>query len=883
MTQSTMGRKPSHPTQLNVMVAVLAGAGILSSASVWAQDAQAAAEKNQAAPINSVVVTGVRAAAQSAQAIKRNSDEVLDSIVAEEAGKFPDKNVAEILGRVSGVQIRREFGEASSVVIRGLTGLVTLLNGREVYSASIAPNASNRSLYLADIPTTMLQRVDVYKTQGAEMVEGGTAGVIDVRTARPFDFKGFNANIAGRIENRDKSKTNDPQLSGTVSNRWNTAFGEVGALVGLSHQKGNYHDEVTFNSPPAKVLGDASPVTGPNDLGHVLYQGERERTSANLAFQWRPNRAIEVFAEGWATKIDHTAQRQFFVANQGWGPNSKYTLIPGTNQVETMTSTGNSPFTLSSTQAPIDNTDTQQGAIGARWKVNDDWTVTTEFARTNSKTTQDFPILDMRMAPQTVTGRTYYNGGGWFDYPGYDMMNPANYRMSTLFDNWSVSRGQSNDWRADVSYTPANDGLFKEFGFGVRLAKRKASYQHESNGPIEAPATGLPAVGSLDGFACPSMEMANDYGLARWLTPCASYMHANMDKLRQLYGRAAGRQAADPYSLYENQEDTQAIYGKAKFGFDVGGVAIDGTAGVRVVKTDMDVRGFNGVWNGVKMVPNAIDQHTSSTDVMPNLTLKATLAKDLIARLNAGKAIQRPAFGDFNPGTTYNGGGGGTVDPTANGGNPNLKPIEGTNADAALEWYFAPTGSITGTVFKHDFKNYIIRRDTFETFNGVRYLANRPRNVEGGTLEGVELSYRQFYDWLPGWLGGFGLEANFTYMKGHLMDNGVKTAFVNMSKNAYNLVALYERGPWSGRLAYNYRSSFVDTYNYRGLGFDLIVDPIKTADASLTYKFNDNLGLTLDVENLTDRTYHDYHGIPSNPRDIRRYDRVIGLSLRWKL
>jgi outer membrane receptor protein involved in Fe transport len=104
-----------------------------------------------------------------------------------------------------------------------------------------------------------------------------------------------------------------------------------------------------------------------------------------------------------------------------------------------------------------------------------------------------------------------------------------------------------------------------------------------------------------------------------------------------------------------------------------------------------------------------------------------------------------------------------------------------------------------------------------------------------------------------------------------------------MSKNAVNLVALYERGPWSGRLAYNYRSSFVDTYNYRGLGFDLIVDPIKTADASISYKISDNVGITLDVENLTDRTYNDYHGIPSNPRDIRRYDRVIGLSLRWKL
>ncbi len=874
-TETASVRPSVRPMKMKMSVAVLAGAGILSGASVWAQDAQVAAEQ-QAANATTVVVTGVRRAAQSAQAIKRNSDEVVDSIVAEEAGKFPDKNVAEILGRVSGVQIRREYGEASNVVIRGLTGLVTLLNGREVYTSR------DRSLYLADIPTTMLQRVDVYKTQGAEMVEGGTAGVIDVRTARPFDFAGFNANVQARVENRDKSKTNDPQASGTISNRWKGEFGEFGALLGLSYQKGNYHDEVTWNSPPAAVLGAGSPVTGPFDLGHVLYQGKRERTAANWAFQWRPNRALEMFAEGWSTRIDHDAQRQFFVANQGWGPTSQYTLIPGTNQVATVTSPNSNPFTLSSTQAPNDDSETHQGAIGARWKVNDDWTITTELARTNSKWKQDYPILDLLTSPPTVSGETYRNGGGYFTYPGYDMANAANYRLHTLFDNWSNARGQSNDWRVDATWNPGTDGFLKEISFGVRLAERKAQYQHESNGQIGAPA-GLPSPTSLQGFACQSMEMANDYGLASWITPCASFMHSNIDQLRQLYGRPAGKGAPDPYSLYTNQEDTSAVYAKTKFGFTVAGMPVEGTAGVRVVRTELDVNGFNGIWTNGVLNPVAVNKKTTSTDALPNLTLKAHATDEVILRLNAGKAIQRPAFADFNPGTTYNAGGGGTVDPNGNGGNPDLKPIEGTNVDVAAEWYFAPTGSVTATVFNHDFKNYVIRRQDFESVNGVRYLVERPRNMEGGRLKGIELSYRQFYDFLPGWLGGFGLEANYTYMEGHLEDRGVQSPFVNMSKNAYNIVALYERGPWSGRLAYNWRSKFVDTYNYRGLGFDLIVDPIKTADASITYKVNDKVGITLDVENLNDRKYHDYHGIASNPRDIRRYDRVIGLSMRWKL
>ena len=215
MNQSIATGTPTsrHNTRLTLKatVAALAGAGLLSSASVWAQQAPAVepatvesaqATQAQEAPAAAtadtpgmavVAVTGVRRAAQSAQTIKKNNDQVVDSIVADEIGKFPDKNVAEILGRVTGVQVRREGGEAGGVIIRGLPGVVTLLNGREMFTSV------GRSLYLADIPTAMLQRVDVYKSQGADMVEGGTAGVIDVRTNRPFDFKGFTSSVNTRV------------------------------------------------------------------------------------------------------------------------------------------------------------------------------------------------------------------------------------------------------------------------------------------------------------------------------------------------------------------------------------------------------------------------------------------------------------------------------------------------------------------------------------------------------------------------------------------------------------------------------------------------------------------------------------------------------------
>lgn len=873
MNTTVPGQVTTHsdrPFTLRLTVAALAAAGVLSSASVWAQDAALVAEKEAVtADPAVVVVSGVRRAAQSAQAIKRNSDEVIDSIVAEEAGKFPDKNVAEMLGRVTGVQIRRQNGEAEGAVIRGLPGLVTLLNGREMFTSS------GRSLYLSDIPTAMLHRVDVYKTQGAEMVEGGTAGVIDVRTSRPFDFKGFSASVVGRVENRDKAKTNDPILGAMVSNRWKTAHGEFGALGGLSFQDGTYHDEVTWNAPPVSRNNGA--FTAPDSLGHVLYKGDRKRVAGNFALQWRPSSSLELFAEGMATRIDHKAQRQFYVGDLGWGSNPSVTMIPGTTQAATVTSVNSFPFTLSSTQAPSDISEGGQAAVGARWTVSPAWRVSTELARTVSRVRTEFPIMDFIASPPSVTGNTYVNGGAQIFYPGYDMMNPANYRVATLFDNHADSAGRSTDWRADATWTPETDGFIKDVSVGTRIAKRRAEYVRELDGFIPAPGN-IPLT-SVPGLACSSMPMAGDYGLPSWLTPCADYMHNNMTAVRALFGRNS-KTGEDPMSRFNNEETTYAIYAKTKYGFDIGQVPFDGTVGVRVVQTKAELNGFGRTGDGA---PTPVSNSVDSTDVLPNMTLRAKLLPDVQARFNAGKSVQRPAFDAFNPGVSYNVPST-TVMAVGTGGNPNLKPIEGNNFDVALEWYFAPTGSLTATVYHHKFKNYIITSGNQETYNGIEYTVNRPRNMAKGQLEGVELGYQQFYDKLPGFLGGLGLQANITYSKGELYENnGMAIPFLGMSKLSYNIVGLYERGPWSGRLAYSWRDKFTETSNYRNLNLDLIVDPIKTLDGSISYKIDDNMSLTLDVENMLDRKYHDYHGIASNPRDIRRYDRVVGLSLRWKM
>ena len=144
--------------------------------------------------VDEVVVTGLRTSLETAQGIKLEADTFVDSITATDIGAFPDKSVAEALQRVPGVTVSRlqssddsnHFSaEPATVLIRGLTFVRTQFNGRDSFSAD-----GYRGLNFNDVSPELMQGVDTYKNQTAEMIEGGIAGIVNLRTRMPFDSDG---------------------------------------------------------------------------------------------------------------------------------------------------------------------------------------------------------------------------------------------------------------------------------------------------------------------------------------------------------------------------------------------------------------------------------------------------------------------------------------------------------------------------------------------------------------------------------------------------------------------------------------------------------------------------------------------------------------------
>ena len=138
-------------------------------------------------------------------------------------------------------------------------------------------------------------------------------------------------------------------------------------------------------------------------------------------------------------------------------------------------------------------------------------------------------------------------------------------------------------------------------------------------------------------------------------------------------------------------------------------------------------------------------------------------------------------------------------------------------------------------------------------FFGDVYRVTRPGNTGDGSLKGFELGYQQFYDFLPGVLKGFGLQANYTYMDGDTtnVDTGVELPITGLSKQSFNIIGLYVRGAFEGRLAYNWRDEFLQTVNRGTWRNPIYVEPYDQIDLSVGYDITDNFAVSFEAINLT--------------------------------
>lgn len=964
-----------------------AQAALLCSGLAWGQAAPApaspaSAPEDKPQKIETVVVSGQRAALQSAQKIKQNADEIVDSIVADDIGKLPDRSVTEVLQRVVGVTIDRTMAkndpehfsvEGSGVAIRGLSYVRSELNGRDSFSAN-----GGRALNFEDVPPELMSGVDVYKSPSAEQIEGAVSGLVNLRTAMPFDFQGAKGAFSAKYSYAELGGSKKPEISALMSNRWVTDYGQVGALVDVAYsQSASRSDAFELDAfYPRTDIKPGSTLWVPKSASWRTLDFNRTRTGLYGALQWKKD------------SVDSSVTYFRSKYRMYWDENAIFSgTDPYTNQVANGVYDDRGVFRSGVISDPSKgglnfNDDTRYSnrdslthelAWNVNWKASDRWTFRSDLQLIRAST-QSFDStvatglaapkmgLDVTTSPPTLSfddaDRAYF-------------ANPNNYYWAFTMEHLDKSKANQKAWRGDAKFK-FDDPVLRDLRFGLRFTDRQAVTTNSNPGYNWAAITQPWQVGwDISGlaklsdprFAGPTMVRSfNNFFNGKATVPSlvvptfatASGYPDSYAALHKFHDVLCAEQAAaqgwssgcaqwkpatfgtDPIGTNDQSERTQAAYTTLRFGFDDLPMPVEGNAGLRVVHTNAKAHGYTVFAPPAAPLPpglpviaafaEAQDASNAYTDVLPSLNLKMNASEKLQFRFALSKGVTRPDFTSLQAYTTMSQNatidrpqGGQPVlrgDPTYTGtaqGNPLLKPIKATNIDLTAEWYPAKASSLTLAVFNKELKDVIINRAFIKTLVDDQgkphaFTITGPDNGADGTVRGLELAGQTYFDNLPGWLSGFGVGANYTYIhsKQRLHDpvfdgwcaggnsaenfnlnlNGCDTdgrtfgslPMQGLSKNAFNLNLMYDKGPMSARLAYSWRSRYLQavhangtegndgtdtnpnspTFGQHNVGWGLPTwaEGYGTVDGSIFYRFNDGLQIGLEGLNLTDKVFN---------------------------
>lgn len=549
------------------------------------------------------------------------------------------------------------------------------------------------------------------------------------------------------------------------------------------------------------------------------------------------------------------------------------------------------------------------------------------FTSTYNYTFDNRGAFPTQLATDPVTGK-----------PSTFFANPANYGFTAVQPDRTRNTATGNSVRADLTWDFDDGGFLRTLTAGARYSG-KTAINRDTNinnwQTIGGTCANWSSAGSCYQVSAHPDFVENNPGQAtlfrgsgansvfgpilQWKLSDAQNPAAAFAHIKQISGQTIGFGSLDDPTQSTTStvnEDDYAAYLRAAFGTTLAGIDFDGNAGLRYVSTSESGQGFQ-----VLSYRTAGGTTPTSTSVvapfsgardyafwLPSLNLRFHLAPKLQARFAFSKNIFRPTFSQLNPSftlsPTYNASDATPLPVNSNqpynattnpyqgtgsvSGNPNLRPERVTSFDASLEWYFQKDGYVSLTVFKKDLRDIIATTNTLQTqtvptVGAVQFNVSSVTNIATGDVKGFEIAGQKFFDFLPGALSGFGVSANYTLADSATSAQllGKSIPLINLSRNSYNLIALYDKYGINARVAYNWRDKFLNSISENGAAnIPIYFKSYGSLDASISYDFTKRVSVTLDGQNLTDTVNYSYQGKEQYLRNYQINDRRISVRLR---
>lgn len=328
----------------------------------------------------------------------------------------------------------------------------------------------------------------------------------------------------------------------------------------------------------------------------------------------------------------------------------------------------------------------------------------------------------------------------------------------------------------------------------------------------------------------------------------------------------------------DTEENINAVYGQVSFQGDFYGMTLRGNTGVRVIQSEViatgaiseQLRAASGPLTPGRTVVTSINK--KYTDALPTFNVSLDITDKLVARFGYAKLLARPKiadivpngsciFNDLSTGTDF------PVDDSCSIGNPALNPYRASSYDFSLGYYWNPDTLLNVALFYKKLDTFTLGRQLVENvdvFNdGNPIDVTMPVNGQGATQKGVEVTAQTAFTWLPAPFDGFGVQANYTLAEAEnvgLFDTltGEELTQSGLSRNTYNLIVYYDKGPINARLAYNSRSPYFTGGGTAGragrrAGTEYV-------DGKVTYELNEHLSVFAEAQNLTGEIENAYGG-----------------------
>ncbi|TQV65965.1 TonB-dependent receptor [Exilibacterium tricleocarpae] len=746
----------------------------------------AVAQSDNYGDLEEVVVTGIRASLERSMDIKRDATGVVDAISAEEIGKMPDTNLAESLQRITGVSIDRQNGEGSRVTVRGFGPdyNVVTLNGRQMPAANIEGTTASaaRSFDFANLAAESVRAVEIYKSGKASLSTGGIGSVINIKTARPLDTPDLIANIGVKAMH-DTSNESGSDWTPEVSGIFSRTFAEdtIGVALTASYSErdsgfnqaetpGGWYtipagqgdwgsvapDNPDFVNAPQE--GDIYAV--PRNIGYAFNQIQRERTNAQLTFQWAPMQTIEATLDYTYSEQD---VEQRFHSLGAWfnGVPQSGEFTPGTGNGSVVapviyTDGTGADITMSAGDWGTVNENNSIG-LNVEWAATDRLTLVFDYHNSDAEN----GAKDDRGSNNVVTGVQFNRGATTVDYsrelPVVTFqyidglgLTPSEFLTSgTSFRN-SFMKHDIEQTKIDGVFS-FDTGVVKSIDFGLAMLDSEnrsafANAQRDTWGGYGVPEDYDDSLfvrrnlGSkfdrLSGSSNPALEpYYYEASFDGMLDAIAAVATANGEDISSCGVRlcASSDFTTDRTAL----EEQRAAYAQVNLAWEQWAMPMQLTVGLRYEDTDVTSKALVPIYDSIAWVADnefrAQSTRTGFTQLtggynnwLPNIDFDIEFTEDIVGRISASKTMTRPLYNHIQGGETinelvrFNGG-------TGNRGNPDLDPFESTNLDLSGEWYYAQGSYLSVGFYAKRVKNFIGETSVEETTFDLAHPAQGPR------------------------------------------------------------------------------------------------------------------------------------------------------------